>query len=130
GDEINVAEAGRNYGWPLVSWGTHYDGRDIPDPPTRPDLAGSLHHWTPSIAPSGMVFYQGDLFPAWRDDVLVGALAGQALVRVKFDGLKKVEEERIPMRARIRDVRTTPDGAIWLLTDADDGRLLRLTPER
>ncbi|HYI91820.1 MAG TPA: PQQ-dependent sugar dehydrogenase, partial [Beijerinckiaceae bacterium] len=88
GDELILAEPGRNYGWPLVRWGRHYDGRDIPDPPTRPDLAGSVHEWTPVIGPSGMAFYTGEAFPAWRGDVLIGGLVSQGLVRVSLEGTR------------------------------------------
>jgi aldose sugar dehydrogenase len=127
GDELNVAEAGKNYGWPLVSWGRHYDGRDIPDPPTRPELAGSVKQWTPVIAPSGMAFYTGSAFPDWRGDVLIGGLVSQGIVRVTLDGQRMTGEERIPLGARIRDVRQGPDGLVYVLTD-DRGRLLRLKP--
>jgi glucose/arabinose dehydrogenase len=128
GDEINIAEPGKNYGWPLVSWGRHYDGRDIPDPPSRPDLAGSVHQWTPVIAASGMVFYTGDAFPAWRGSLLVGGLVSQGIVRVVLDGDRVTGEERIRLGARIRDVRQGPDGFVYALTDADNGRILRLRP--
>ena len=128
GDELILAEPGRNYGWPLVSWGRHYDGRDIPDPPTRPDLAGSVHQWTPVIGPSGMAFYTGEAFPAWRGDVLIGGLVSQGLVRVSLDGTRMTGEERISLGARIRDVRQGPDGFVYALTDADNGRILRLRP--
>jgi glucose/arabinose dehydrogenase len=128
GDELIVAEAGKNYGWPLVSWGQHYDGRDIPDPPTRPDLAGAVHQWTPVIAPSGMAFYTGDAFPAWRGNALIGGLRSQGIVRVMLDGQRMTGEERIPLGARIRDVIQGPDGFVYALTDADNGRILRLKP--
>lgn len=130
GDEINIARSGENYGWPLVSMGEHYDGRAIPRPETRPQFAEAIHYWVPSIAPSGMAFYTGDLFPEWRGDVLVGALAGQALVRLSLDGQTVTNEERMDLGARIRDVRQGPDGAVYVVTDAADGRILRLTPDR
>ncbi|BBF91891.1 PQQ-dependent sugar dehydrogenase [Blastochloris tepida] len=130
GDEINIVEAGKNYGWPKVSWGTHYDGRPIPLPPSHPQFADAIHHWTPSIAPSGMAFYAGDAFPAWNGNLLVGALAGQSLMRLTLDGDKVAGEERIPIGFRVRDVRVAPDGAILLLTDENDGAILRLTPAR
>jgi aldose sugar dehydrogenase len=130
GDELNVARAGENYGWPLVSWGEHYDGRPIPDPPERPQFAGSVHHWIPSIAPSGMTFYTGDLFPEWHGNVLLGALVAQSVVRLELDGQNVAHEERIGLGARVRDVRQGPDGAIYVVTDESDGRILRLTPER
>src|SRR5215218_2139944 len=128
GDEINIPEPGRNYGWPLVSWGDHYDGRKIPKPPTRPDLAGSVHQWTPVIAASGMAFYAGDAFSGWRGNLLVGGLVSQGIVRLTLDGQRVTGEERIPLGSRIRDVRQDPDGFIYTLTDADNGRLLRLKP--
>ena len=128
GDELNQPEAGKNYGWPLVSWGTHYNLASIPEPTTRPDLAGSVHYWVPSIAPSGMAIYTGDLFLAWRESVLIGALRGAAIARVTLRDGVFVAEERIAMGTRIRDVRQGPDGAIYLLTDEDKGRLLRLSP--
>lgn len=130
GDELNIPQPGRNYGWPLVSWGTHYDRRPIPNPPTRPDLADAIHHWTPSISPSGLTFYTADVFPDWRGDALIGGLSAQAIIRLTLDGDRVVREERIPMRARIRNVRQGPDGAVYALTDEDDGKILRLTPAR
>lgn len=129
GDELNIVEAGRNYGWPLVSWGRHYNLRDIPDPDTRPDLAQSIYQWTPVIAPSGMTFYTGRLFPTWQGDILVGGLVAKAVVRLKQDGKRAEEVERIALNARIRDVVQGPDGAIYALTDEDNGAILRLAPE-
>jgi glucose/arabinose dehydrogenase len=128
GDELNLVERGRNYGWPLVSWGKHYDGRDIPDPPTRPDFADAVRHWTPVISPSGMVFYTGDLFPAWRGSALIGGLTAAGIVRVAIDGTRAGHEERIPLGTRIRDVEQAPDGAVYVLTDEHDGKILRLSP--
>jgi glucose/arabinose dehydrogenase len=130
GDELNLPEPGRNYGWPLVSWGTHYDGTAIPHPPTRADLADAAKQWTPVISPSGMVFYTGDLFPAWRGNVLIGSLTRRALVRLAVDRSSVTGEEIIPLGARIRDVEQGPDGAVYLLTDQQDGNVLRLRPER
>jgi glucose/arabinose dehydrogenase len=130
GDELNIAEAGKNYGWPLVSWGSHYDGRPIPKPPTRPDLAAPIYYWNPVISPSGMTFYTADAIPAWKGSLLIGGLSAQALVRLTLAGEKVTGEERIPMRARIRDVRQAPDGSIHLLTDEDDGKILHLLPEQ
>lgn len=129
GDEINLPEPSRNYGWPLVSWGNHYDGKDIPDPPTRPDLADTIHRWAVTIAPSGMLFYEGDLFSQWRGNVLIGSLAQEALVRLVVDGSKVIDEEIIPMQARIRDVEQGPDGTIYVLTDSPDGNVWRLSPQ-
>lgn len=128
GDEINVPEAGRNYGWPLVSWGRHYNGQPIPDPPTRPELAQSVFQWTPVIAASGMDFYTGDVFQDWQGDLLVGGLVSRGLVRLSVDGQEVSEEERIFLDARVRQVQEGPDGAIYVLTDQPDGDLLRLAP--
>lgn len=130
GDEINVVAAGRNFGWPLVSWGSHYSGVGIAKPSTRPDLADAIHQWTPSIAPSGMAFYEAALIPNWRGSLLVGALAGRMIVRVSLDGEKVTGEERISLGARIRDVRVGPDGAVYVITDESNGRILRLAPAR
>ncbi|MEZ4422343.1 MAG: PQQ-dependent sugar dehydrogenase [Gemmatimonadota bacterium] len=130
GDELNQPQAGRNYGWPLVSWGRHYDGRDIPDPPTRPELADAAVHWTPVISPSGMAFYRGDAFPAWEGSALIGGLTAEGLVRVTIDGDAATEVERIALGARIRDVEVASDGTLYVLTDQEDGDLWRLAPAR
>ena len=126
GDELNRPEPGRNYGWPLVSWGKHYDGTDIPDPPTRPDLEDAVYHWVPAISPSGMSFYDGALFPAWRGDLLIGGLSSRALVRLSLENGRVTGEERIPMGARVRHARPGPDGAVYLLIDSSDGEILTL----
>jgi glucose/arabinose dehydrogenase len=128
GDELNVPQAERNYGWPLVSWGRHYDGRAIPSPASRPDMAGSLRQWSPVIAPSGMTFYTGSLFPAWRGSLLIGGLVARGVVRVSLQGQQVTREERISLGQRIRDVRQGPDGAVYVLTDEASGEILRLTP--
>lgn len=128
GDELNIPRAGENHGWPLVSWGRHYNFIDIPDPPTRPDLAQPIYHWNPSIAPSGMTFYTSMLFDGWTGNLLIGGLASRGLVRLVLEVERVVAEERIPLDARVREVRQGPDGALYVLTDAEDGALLRLTP--
>jgi glucose/arabinose dehydrogenase len=128
GDELNIPEAGKNYGWPLVSWGRHYDGREIPKPTTRPDLAGSVRQWTPVIAPSGMSFYTGDLMPGWKGNILIGGLRAEGVVRLSLAGDAVTDEERIVLRRRIRDVKQGPDGAVYVITDAADGEILRLAP--
>ncbi len=130
GDELNLPEPGRNYGWPVVSWGQNYDGTNIPDPPTQPRFADAIKHWTPVISPSGMIFYTGDLFPEWRGSVLIGRLSSGGLVRVAVDGQEATGEERIPLGARIRDVEQGSDGAAYVLTDQDDGNVWRLRPLR
>lgn len=129
GDEINILKKGANYGWPLVSYGNHYWGTSIPDESSNPDLTPPLHHWTPSIAPSGMMFYTGSKFKNWKGNLFVGALVGEHLRRIELAGDKVVHEEEILKGfARIRDVRMGPDGFIYLLTDEEEGRLLRLEP--
>ncbi|MDZ4868713.1 MAG: PQQ-dependent sugar dehydrogenase [Alphaproteobacteria bacterium] len=129
GDELNRPEAGKNYGWPLVSWGSHYDGRDIPDPPTRPDLADAVKYWNPVISPSGMIFYTGAKFPQWKDNLLIGGLSAKALIRLTIQGGKVTDEESIDMGERIRDVEQGPDGSIYLITDESDGKIWRLRPQ-
>jgi aldose sugar dehydrogenase len=128
GDEINVPEPGRNYGWPLVSWGDHYSGQPIAKPPTRPELAQDIRHWVPAISPSGMAFYTGDRFRAWRDNLLIGGLGTRGIVRLTLDGTRVTGEERIALGARIRDVRQGRNGEVYALTDEGDGAILRLVP--
>lgn len=128
GDELNRPQPGDNYGWPVVSWGRHYDGQDIPDPPTRPEFADAAMQWTPVISPSGMLFYTGDLFSEWQGNALVGSLSGTAVVRVAFDGETPREAERLPLGARIRDVAQGRDGAVYVIIDAPDGAVWRISP--
>jgi glucose/arabinose dehydrogenase len=130
GDELNIPKAGANHGWPLVSWGTHYNLEAIPLPPTRPDLTDAIHQWTPVIAPSGMAFYTGDAFPGWQGSLLIGGLQAGGIGRVSLDGERVAGEERIRLNARIRDVRQGPDGMVYALVDAPDGVVLRLSPAR
>jgi aldose sugar dehydrogenase len=125
GDELNRIERGANYGWPEVSWGEHYDGRDIPDPPTRPEFTDAVRHWTPVISPSGMVFYDGEMFPDWEGNAIIGGLTHQEVVILTFDGTRVTDEDRLDMPERIRDVAVAPDGSIYVLTDEDDGKVLR-----
>ena len=127
GDELNKIERGANYGWPAVSWGTHYDGTKIPNPSTHPEFKDAVRHWTPVISPSGMVFYQGDMFPNWKNNALIGGLTTKELVRLIFDGTSVKDEDRLPLRARIRDVDVAPDGSIYVLTDEDNGKVLRIS---
>lgn len=127
GDELNKIVKGANYGWPVVSWGEHYNGRDIPDPPTRPEFTDAARHWTPVISPSGMVFYTGNMFPEWKNNALIGGLTHHELVRLVFDGTEVVDEDRLDLPARIRDVEVAPDGSIYLLTDQDEGKVLRIS---
>lgn len=128
GDELNVPVAGGNYGWPVVSWGKHYDGEDIPDPTERPEFKDAVKVWTPVISPSGMTFYSGPMFPDWQGSMLIGSLSRQGIVRLGLDGEKVASEEIIPLTARIRDVAEGPDGAIYALTDEKKGKVLRLKP--
>lgn len=131
GDEINIIEKGANYGWPVVSYGVNYDGSPVGTGKQRqPGMADPVWHWTPSIAPSGMAFYTGDLFPAWKGSLLNGALKFQLLSRLELKNGRPVREERLlhELNWRIRDVRQGPDGAIYLLTDEADGRILRIAP--
>lgn len=128
GDELNMPEAGKNYGWPLVSWGEHYDGEDIPDPSTRPEFTDAVLHWTPVISPSGMEYYNADLFPGLQGNLLIGGLSSQGIVRVKVSGNNAEEVGRIDLGARIRDVEQAPDGSIYVLTDEGNGKILKLTP--
>ena len=128
GDELNQPEAKRNYGWPVVSWGDNYDGTEIPDPTTRPEFADAAIHWTPTISPSGMIFYTGEMFPEWKGSVMIGGLTASGIVRVNIDGEQAKEVERIPLAARTRDVEQAPDGSIYVLTDDDNGKILRLRP--
>ncbi|RWB02113.1 MAG: PQQ-dependent sugar dehydrogenase [Mesorhizobium sp.] len=128
GDELNIPQAGRNHGWPVVSWGRHYSGERIPEPSTRPELADSIHSWTPVISPSGMTFYTGDMFADWRGDLLIGGLSAEGIVRVRIDGKQVAGEEVLALGRRIRDVVQAPDGAVMALTDEPAGKILRLTP--
>ena len=130
GDEINVPEAGKNYGWPVIGYGIDYSGAKIHEGTHKEGMEQPLLHWTPSIAPSGLAFYTGDRFAAWKGNLFAGALAGQMLVRLELDGERIVREERMlqGLRTRIRDVRQGPDDALYLLTDEPNGRLLRLIP--
>ena len=131
GDELNVIRAGLNFGWPVITYGVNYvTGTKIGEGTQKPGMAQPVKYWVPSPAPSGMAFYEGDRFPKWRGDVLIGALRGQSLIRVRLDGEKFVEDEFMLSGAvpRIRDVRVGPDGLVYLLTDQSNGAILRLEP--
>lgn len=128
GDELNLIVRGANYGYPIVSNGDHYDGRDIPDHATRPEFAAPKLSWSPVISPSSLVIYSGTQFPDWQGDALISGLTAQALVRVEFDGDSAREAARYDMGKRIRQVKQAPDGALWLLEDGAQGRVLKLTP--
>lgn len=128
GDELNLIEAGRNYGWPRASNGSHYGGGDIPDHRDGDGFAAPAAFWNPSISPGSLLVYTGDAFPHWRGDAFIGALSGEALVRVDLSGTTATEGDTWPMGQRIREVEQAPDGSIWLLEDTPGGRLLRLAP--
>lgn len=130
GDEINIPRAGLNYGWPVISYGRHYSGGKIGEGTQKAGMEQPIHFWDPSIAPSGMAFVTGDTYPDWRGNLLVGALRGQHLARLVLDGEQVVAQEKLlsGLGERIRDVRQGPDGFIYVLTDSDDGRLIRLKP--
>ena len=134
GDEINQPQAGKNYGWPVISYGENYGGGKIGDGITsKPGLEQPLHYWTPSIAPSGMAFVTSDNYgSAWRGNLLVGSLKFQYLNRIVLEGGKVVREEKLltDLNQRIRDVRQGPDGLIYVLTDASNGQLIRLLPSK
>jgi glucose/arabinose dehydrogenase len=129
GDELNVPQAGRNYGWPVISYGEEYSGAPIGEGvAVRQGMEQPIYYWDPVIAPGDMSFYRGDLFP-WRGDLLIASLVSAALVRLELDGERVVGEERFALGVgRIRDLAESEDGALWIITDESDGRLLRLTP--
>jgi glucose/arabinose dehydrogenase len=128
GDELNLIQAGKNYGWPLVSNGDNYDSSGIPDHPSRKELEAPVRTWTPVISPSGAMVYTGSIFSGWRGNVFVGGLSSMALIRLALDGDRVASEERIDMKRRIRDVIQAQDGAILVIVDDKRGDLLRLTP--
>ncbi len=130
GDELNLIQRGGNYGYPLVSNGDHYSGRPIPNHDTRPEFIAPKITWTPVISPSSLTFYSGKLFPQWRGNAFIGGLSSKSLVRIAFDGDNAREAERFDMGQRIRAVAQGPDGALWLLEDGGNARLLKLTPRQ
>ncbi|WP_299875409.1 PQQ-dependent sugar dehydrogenase [uncultured Cocleimonas sp.] len=129
GDELNLTTRGDNYGWPIVSWGDNYSGIPIPDHDTRPEFNAPEAYWVPTIAPSGLIIYSGSVFPKWQGNAFIGGLRSRSLLRIKIDGDQAQEVERFDMNNRIREVEQGPKGAIWVLKDGRNGRLLRLTPE-
>lgn len=132
GDEVNRVERGRNYGWPVISYGRHYSGAKIGVGFEREGMEQPIHYWDPSIAPSGLAIYGGDLFPAWKGDIFVGALKFRLISRLDVENGRIVGEERLFEGdfGRIRDVREGPDGAIWFATDRDPGAVWRVSPAR
>ena len=132
GDELNLVKPGRNYGWPLVSEGDHYDGRPIPRHATRPDLAAPAIAWNPVIAPGDFIFYRGGAFPTWQGQAIIAAMKPAGLVRVSIDGEVAREGARYRLDHRIRAIAEREDGSIWLLEDGQEGgagRLLRMSPQ-
>jgi glucose/arabinose dehydrogenase len=129
GDELNLIEPGKNYGWPLVSYATNYNGVPIPSPDTRPDLTKPVVYWTPIIAPGNLTFYKGAMFPAWNGSALMGGMATMTLNRIIVDGATAKPAERFSVGKRIRDVEVAPDGAVWMLEDSPTGGLYRVTPK-
>ncbi len=130
GDELNLIEPGKNYGWPLVSYSVNYDGVPIASPDTRPDLTKPVIYWTPVIAPGNLMFYTGKLFPKWTGSAFVSGLATMSLNRITFDGKGGATPgERWKLDFRVRDVEQGPDGALWLIADANPGGLYRLAPK-
>ncbi|MHA6729010.1 PQQ-dependent sugar dehydrogenase [Devosia sp. A369] len=131
GDEVNMPQPGGNYGWPVITYGVDYSGLAIGEGTEKAGMEQPLHYWDPSISPSGLDFYEGDLLADWQGDLLAGGLSGQLLVRLDVEGDAIVGEERLfaGQLGRIRDVRVGPDGAIYLLTDEANGQLIRVAPE-
>jgi aldose sugar dehydrogenase len=130
GDELNRPEAGKNYGWPVISYGVHYSGAKIGEGTAKPGMEQPVYYWDPVIAPSGMAFYTGEAFPDWRGSILIGSLRPGLLVRLTLEDGRVGREERYlaDLDERIRDVRQGPDGLLYLLTDSRDGRLLQVLP--
>jgi aldose sugar dehydrogenase len=130
GDELNHPEAGKNYGWPVISYGVHYSFRKIGEGTAKAGMEQPVYYWDPVIAPSGMVFYTGDLLAGWKNNILIGSLTPGFLVRLVMKDGKVAQEERhlADLRERIRDVRQAPDGSLYLVTDARNGQILRITP--
>ena len=132
GDELNIPAAGKDYGWPNITYGVEYSGKPIGEGITqKPGMEQPVYYWDPVIAPSGMAFYQADLFPAWKGSLFVGGLGGKHLVRLTLDGERVVGEERLlaDLKKRIRDVIVGPDGALYVATDSAEGQVLKVTPK-
>ena len=127
GDELNLIVAGRNYGWPIVSEGNHYSGVKIPIHETRPEFMAPKLYWVPTVAPSGLIFYEGDEFPEWKGNAFIGGLKSKAIIRIGFNNGEPFEAERFSWSKRVREVETGPDGAIWVLEDGPSGRLIKFT---
>jgi glucose/arabinose dehydrogenase len=130
GDELNLIEAGKNYGWPLVGYAPNYDGTPIPNPDTRPDLAKPAVYWVPVIAPGNLMFYTGNLFPQWKGSALISGMGSASLSRIGINGATAAPAERWVIGFRVRDVAQAPDGALWLAEDSPTGGLYRVTPAK
>jgi len=128
GDELNAPKAGKNYGWPVITYGRDYSGEPIGVGQRKEGMEQPVHYWDPSIAPSGLMFYTGDRFPNWKGNLFVGALGFQLLARLELDGERVRAEERLELNRRIRAVVQGPDGFIYVLTDESDGRIMRIEP--
>jgi len=128
GDEFNQIIRGDNYGWPIVSWGDQYSGVPIPDHDTRPEFHTPEVYWVPTVAPSGLIIYNGSMYPKWQGNAIIGGLRSESLIRIEIEGDQANEVERFKMGKRIREVEQGPGDAIWVLEDKKGGRLLRLTP--
>ena len=129
GDELNLIEPGRNYGWPLVSYAVNYDGVPIASPDTRPDLAKPVIYWTPVLAPGNLMFYSGAMFPEWKGSAFASGMVTRALHRIEVHGATATPAEHWTVGFRVRDVEQAPDGALWLIEDDHAGGLYRLTPK-
>jgi len=130
GDELNLIQRGKNYGWPLVSYGVNYDGVPIPNPATRPDLVKPVIYWVPVIAPGNIMFYSGDAFPQWKGNALISGLSSESITRVTFDGKGgATAAQRWNLGKRVRDVEQAPDGSLWMVEDNKFGGLYHLTPK-
>jgi glucose/arabinose dehydrogenase len=132
GDELNLVERAKDYGWPTIGYGEEYSGEPVHESTQAPGLEQPVYYWDPVISPSGLTIYSGELFPEWKGDFFIGGLSSQALVRLKLERDRVVGEERLleDLEARIREVVQGPEGALYLLTDDDDGKLLKLTPQK
>ena len=129
GDELNLIEPGKNYGWPLVSYAVNYDSVPIASPDTRPDLAKPVIYWTPVLAPGSLMFYSGAMFPDWKGSAFAGGLVSKALHRIEVRGASATQAEHWSVGFRVRDIEQAPDGALWLIEDDHQGGLYRLTPK-
>jgi aldose sugar dehydrogenase len=129
GDELNHPEAGKNYGWPVITYGVDYSGARIGEGAVKDGLEQPVYYWDPVIAPSGMTFYTGDRFPAWKNNILIGSMGTGSLVRLTMDGDRVIREDRYSIGDRVRDVQQGPDGSIYIVTDNANGKVLRISPD-